>query len=166
VPSPGDDYYVSGGRRIRLERKPDLVGVLLEHPAVEGSKLGSTLKHVGRPLRDGIVMAPLSSIPAELREELDDEGALLPVYEQGDSLLVVLPEVRVEGDDPRQLADLKEWLKDQRRGVEVVEERDDRVTLRPTSGRAADALRTANAISEEARSVVSQPRFLRIVPPR
>jgi hypothetical protein len=161
-----DDYYFSEGRRIHLKRNRDMVGVLLNHPLVASSRLRASLKRVGRPLRDGVVIVPWSAIPDERRELLEGDGALLPVYEQNGALVVVLPEVRVEGTDPGQVPAIKAWLDAAEHDAELVEERGTRVTLRPRSGRAADALRIANEVGEEVRPALSQARFLRVAPTR
>jgi len=164
--APVDAYYVSGGKRIRLERDPQQVGVLLEHPAIARSKLRSRLKREGRSLREGIVLVPSSTIPADVGERLEDEGALLPVYAEGDALILVLAEVRVEGTDLGQVPSIKTWLKGAKGEADIVEQRGTRVTVRPRSGRPADALRIANEVDEQVHPALSQARFLRIVPPR
>jgi hypothetical protein len=161
-----NDYYFSEGRRIHLKRNRDMVGVLLNHPAVTSSRLRASLKRAGRPLREGVVIVPWSAIPDGRREFLEGDGALLPVYEQDGALVVVLPEVRVEGTDPGQVPAIKAWLDATEHDAELVEERGTRVTLRPRSGRAADALRIANEVGEQVRPALSQARFLRVVPER
>lgn len=161
-----EDYYFSGGRRIRLERDSQIVGVLLQHPAVASSGLRATLRREGRQLQQGVVIVPWSSIPPERRGPWEDAGALLPVYAQDGALIVVLPEVRIEGTDANQVPAIKEWLKAAQREAEVVEERGTRMTLRPRSGRAAEALQIANEVEEHMHPALSQARFLRVVPAR
>jgi hypothetical protein len=143
-----------------------MVGVLLNHPALARSRLRASLKRSGRPLREGVVIVPWSAIPDERRELLEGDGALLPVFEQDGALVVVLPEVRVEGVDSGQVPAIKAWLNAAEHDAELVEEQGMRVTLRPRSGRAADALRIANEVGEQVRPALSQARFLRVVPTR
>jgi hypothetical protein len=143
-----------------------MVGVLLQHPAVARSGLRASLKRAGQQLREGVVIVPRTAIPSERREAWEEVGALLPVYAQDDALIVVLPEVRIEGTDASQVPAIKQWLKDARREAEVIEEQGTRVTLRPRSGRAADALQIANEVEEHVHPALSQARFLRIVPIR
>jgi hypothetical protein len=79
------------------------------------------------------------------------------VYRTEDgSLVAVLPEVRVEAP-PAALSEIAD-----RPGAHVTDRTDDRITLRPDSGRGEDALALANELAE-AGADVSQPRFVRVV---
>jgi hypothetical protein len=156
-------YYFSGGRRIPLRADPDWVAVLLDHPAVRATDLPVQLERQGHVERSGVVVVPHSVLPERLRSGLEAQGALLPVYAHGDAQIVVLPEVRVEGSDTKQVAAIHGFLDSADVETEVIEERGNQVTLRPRSGRAEDALRLANEIHERLHPPMAQARFLRIV---
>jgi hypothetical protein len=161
-----DAYYFAGNERIPLELESETVGVLLDHPAVETMGLRRQLERLGSQLRAGIVIVPASVVPTEVRERLDVVGAILPVYVHDDSHIVVLPEVRVEGHDRKEIAAIRKFLDTAEVEPGDIEEHGTRVTVRPQSGRAADALRLANQVHERVNPPLSQARFLRIVKKR
>jgi hypothetical protein len=78
-------------------------------------------------------------------------------------MLVALPEVRVEESRPEQLQRLRDWLKSQGRRIEVSESGNGRLTLRPSSGDAEEALEIANALQEEITPELAEARFIRSV---
>lgn len=165
VQKAGSSYYYAGGERIQLERDPATVGVLLDHAATRAlpSKVLSSVRRQGHALRSGIVIVPSSAIPSMVRQGLDAEGALLPVFVHGQARILVLPEVRVESKDPQQVSAIRRFLASE---VEAgaIEEQGTRLTFRPRSGRAEDALEIASRVEEQMHPVASQARFVRIVP--
>ena len=67
-----------------------------------------------------------------------------PVYRAEGALVVVLPEVRVEGEDEARLAELVNAVA----GAHVAEHAQGRVVAVPDSGRGEDALAIANELAE------------------
>ena len=76
------------------------------------------------------------------------------------SLITVLPEVRVECEDPAVLDAVSSSLRDAR----VTQRTDERLVIEPTSGRGEDALALANHLAESFDLEVAQARFRRIIP--
>ena len=93
---------------------------------------------------------------------LKKSAALLPVFEDGDSLTVVLPEVRVECRRSEGAEHFGEWLEQLPADVEVHERRKGQWVI--ASVTAEQALDIANDAHERLDVELAQPRLLRIVP--
>jgi hypothetical protein len=158
----GDTYYWAGGRRIPLAASSDVVidldsaaGAGLAAPQLDG------LRAAGRSLTGSLLMVPGADAAATLGDGLGALSGVHPVYRSEDgSLVVVLPEVRVEASDPGALGAVRRSLTT----AHVVEETDDRLVLAPDSGRGADALALANELAESRSTDLAQARFVRVVP--
>lgn len=157
------DYYYAGGRKIQLEADDEHVAVdraVAESAGLSGSALGS-----GSPdLRSGLVLSQRSSLGDKAFDALLGAGALRPVYRHDQAVLVALPEVRVEYDDPTQRNAVKKLLASDFHDAAISEETDDRLVLKPRSGDARDALRMANEIYEHAHPAASSVRFVQFMP--
>jgi hypothetical protein len=154
----GDTYYWAGGRKVPLEASSD-VAIDLGSPA--GQQLTGALRDGGRRLSSSLVMVPRSAAVAALGEGGTSARGVHPVFRSEDgSLVVVLPEVRVEGSDPEKLAALGRSLTT----ATVKDQTAERLTLEPDSGRGEDALTLANMLAESPDTDLAQARFLRIVP--
>jgi hypothetical protein len=106
-----------------------------------------------------------AALPTDLRRRLDQDDALLPVFQYEDALVVVLPEVRVEiaaGDE----TEVHRFLEQADVPNQVLTDRGTRLVVRPDSGRGEDALRLANELQESVPVEMAQARFLRRVPKR
>lgn len=146
----------AGGRRVPLHQV-DAVAVDLDAVPELSEDERSDLAARGRALRDGLVL--LASAEAG---DLPGRGCagVHPVYEYADgSRVVVLPEVRVEDEDPARLDVVRRGLT----GARVVEEGAERLVLVPESGRGEDALALANRIAEQKVVQVAQPRLIRLL---
>lgn len=161
-----DDYYYAGGTRIALERDRQHVAVDSGSAPEALAKAALADATAAKHGPEGVVVARQADITPAHLAELRHAGALRPVFRRGGALLVPTPEVRVEMDGPAERAAVKAFLANSKRAVDVVEESDDRLTLRPVSGDAADALDTANAIYENAHPAMSSVRFLQFVDKR
>ena len=159
-------FYYADGERIPLD-PTDQVAVDLE--TAKAVDLPSTvtreIQGTGRPLRGAIVMVARDAVVASVADLLDEAGALHPVFVAADdTLLVVLPEVRVEVADSEAATEVRQYLEAGSVPAEVVEDKGNWLTVRPTTGRGADALELANRIAEDLHPLTAQARFLRIVP--
>lgn len=163
----GDAYYYDvDGSRVPLHRAPEVaVDLGAARASTAGADRVDTLAREGRELRGGIVMLDPERVPNELAEELDDAGAVQPVYgNEADGFIVVLPEVRIETESESEAERVRSHLESRGQDVELVDDAGGRIVVRPKSGRGADALAIANRLTEEARPAMAQPRFLRVVP--
>lgn len=114
-------------------------------------------------LRGELRLVPGTSVPPAVRAELDARGALHPVFRHGDTRLVALPEVRVEVE-PQERAAVRAAAEHGPVPAEVEDGPGGALTLRPRSGRGADALALADALERRLRPRLCQPRFLRSLP--
>jgi len=157
-----DDYYYAGGKKVALEADPVHVAVdraVAEAAGLAGNALG------GLPdLRSGVVLSEKSSFGQEALSALRGAGALRPVFRHEKALLVALPEVRVEYDDPTQRNAVKKLLASDFHDASISDETDDRLIVRPSSGDARDALRMANEIFEHAHPAAASVRFVQFIP--
>lgn len=163
---PAYYYYDSDGSRVTLD-PADAVAVDLATAREAGYSESAVLalgRH-SRKLRGNLVLLEKADLPSELEDALDEAGALQPVFRAGDgTLVVVLPEVRIEAADERQATAIRSSLKAATVESEIVRDGGAQLVLRPTSGRGVDALELANRIAETVEPPLAQARFLRVVP--
>jgi hypothetical protein len=158
------DYFYASGKRVPLARATDYFALSSDSLTLAG--LSSTaqghLKELGLPLRGGIFLYRWSELTENIRAEVEKKCVIHPVYLHQDTLLVVLPEIRVEETRPDHKKRLKDWL-NRHKDAEVVRERSQGVVLRPASGSGKTALTLANQLQEEVGPELAQARFIRIV---
>lgn len=158
--SEGDSYYLSGGHRVPLKASPNVV-IDLESEAVENLAESDlqNLRDKGRSLSTSLLLVPDEVAAEVLGETMVSAPGVHPVFSSEDgSLIVVLPEVRVEADAPESLV-----AAGRADDAHIKDSNEVRLILEPDSGRGADALRLANELAEVPGTNVAQARFLRIV---
>jgi hypothetical protein len=159
----GDEFYYADGIRVELKRAPELLAVDVGrlHPGL--ARMVETIaRNAGAAERRGVVVLELRSLPSRVRDQLESQrNAMLPVFQDGDSLVVVLPEVRVEEERAATKKRMLDWLKS-RKDLEYDVQRG-RIVIHPLSLDGRDALHLANEIHEELDPELSQARFMRIV---
>jgi hypothetical protein len=164
-PPPSGDYYYASGKPIRLTLDEGWVAVDARRceAADPAGSLEAVLRDVSRPLRGDLVLVPRDALSSRQHDALAKQGAIQPVFHAEGARLVALPEVRVEESSPQCQQALHHWLRQHGHEAEIIEDRGDRLVLRPTSGRGQDALALANELTEQVGPEMAQPRFLRIV---
>jgi hypothetical protein len=159
----GGAYYWARAEKVPLE---DTSLVAVDVPAAKRARLwDGALEDAAAGARraEDLVVVPTAGLPAELRDRLREAGAVQPVFGHDDTLLVVLPEVRVETGDADTAAAVSSAVRDSAVDVAVEEPAPGRFVLRPRSGRGEDALELANYVYERVRPDAAQARFLRVV---
>ena len=153
----GDTYYWAGGRKIPLARSDEVV-VDLDAGTAPSAAAAKRVRAKGTALTRGLVLLSQGDAVEAIGEAAASAAGVHPVYRTDDgALIAVLPEVRVEAS-PEGLEQIRD-----RPGAHVTERTEDRVVLRPDSGRGEDALQLANELAEAGVVEVSQPRFVRVV---
>jgi hypothetical protein len=159
-------YYYASGQRVELETDDEHVAV--DRNAARRAGLEQQVATVPAVAGQSgaVVVTPRSALSAEALATLRKAGAVQPVYRRGRGTLVPLPEVRVEFDNPGQRQAVQKFLAADRTMPRhsVVDDSDDRLVIRPASGRGDDALTIANEIYEHAHPAASSVRFLQFVP--
>jgi hypothetical protein len=162
---PSGDYYYASGKPVRLI--PDEEWIAVDARRSEAADATGSLKAVLRdaswPLRGDLVLVRRASLSGQQLDAFAKQGAIHPVFHTEGARLVALPEVRVEESSHERRRALHHWLRQHARDAEIVEDRGDRIVLRPTSGLGQDALALANHLAEQVGPEMAQPRFLRIV---
>ena len=155
-------YFYAAGKRVRLEVESSLWA--LDTEALSLAAIAETIR--ARILADARLLRGkyvLARVPASLLDALRAAHAVQPVYRSADAVLVALPEVRVEESRPECLRRLHAWLDARGGTIEVSEPEAGRLTLRPSSGDAEEALAIANALQEEITPELAEARFIRSV---
>ena len=161
-----DFYYYAGGKRIPLELDSEHVAIdLSEAESRQGRRPDPAMVEGAEELRSGLYLVERSALPTDLRRRLDQDDALLPVFQYEDALVVVLPEVRVEIAEGGE-TEVHRFLEQADVPNQVLTDRGTRLVVRPDSGRGEDALRLANELQESVPVEMAQARFLRRVPKR
>lgn len=162
----GKTYYWAHGEKIPLDDAPQLAVDLpaATRASLWDGELAKAAGDTGTQVTRELVLVPADTLSRKLRDQLEEAGAVQPVFRSDDTLLVVLPEVRVETHDPATAAAVQSVADDWPADVEVEQPRPGRLVLRPASGRGKDALDLANRVAEEVRRATAQARFLHVVP--
>jgi len=114
-------------------------------------------------LPSGMVVINRASLSDDATARLSATGVAQPVYRYGNALVVFLPEVRVELDVGQSAAVADAAAASTVPSI-VTDSSAERLSLRPRSGSAEDALDLANFIYESARPAAATVRMLQIVP--
>ncbi len=158
-PAPTPFYYASG-QRVELELDH-------EHTALDLSQASAAQRKALQPLGRA-VSATVLLLNSQARAHVhpaSTPGALpLPVFKSGAALLVALPEVRVEDDDPAALARVVAWLCAEPGHGSVTDKRAGRLTLRAGPALHFGAVTLAREAVERCQVASASPRLLRVVP--
>ncbi len=171
--SPGRRYtsdmsesYYAGGRKVHLDRDERYVAVIQDaaHRAGLDAQV-ETASQVSPRRGGGMVLAERSALGEDTLASLHDAGALQPVYRSNQTVIVALPEVRVEFDTAEQ----RHAVIDVLAGCdalphEISQSTADGMTVRPMSGNGDDALKIANEIQERGHPAAASVRFIQFTP--
>lgn len=160
-----ESYYV-GGRKVELDRSMDYVAV--DQTAAQKAGLQAQVEGAseGSPRQGGgVVLVPRTALDEKTIANLSDAGALQPVYCRNNSVMVALPEVRVEFDTAEQRRAVMDVLAESEAlPHNVSQDTEDFLTVRPQSGSGVDALKLANDIHERGNAADASVRFIQFVP--
>lgn len=156
-------YYYAGGQRIALEADDAHVAID-EQQASAAGLTGSAGDDQARRLPGGVMLAERARVDDACLAELRAAGAVRPVFRHGASLMVPLPEIRVEFDDEGQRAAVHDALARVPHAVTIASDSPERLVLATTSGQSDDALDVANYLFERAKPAASAVRFVQIAP--
>jgi hypothetical protein len=159
-------YYWAQGKKVSLQQATEIA---VDVPAAQRAglwegELSATADRSGARLSADLALLPAAEVPEPLRDRLESAGAVQPVFRHDDALLVVLPEVRVETEDPGTAAALRSAVDTWTSKVDMEQPTPGRYVLRPASHRGEDALDLANFVSETVKPEAAQARFVRVVP--
>ena len=158
-------YYYAGGRKVELEADPEHIAVDQQAALQAGLDTEVIASRAGLPRAGSrFLLAQRSEVREDMLESLRKAGALQPVYRRNQAVIVALPEVRIELDNPNQRRAVMNALAKRRSQLAITDETDDRLVIRPTSGRGEDALEIANYIYERAHPAAASVRFVQLVP--
>ena len=159
-------YYYSQGHRIELTPVEDPVALDLE--VAQKADVGGTelkgLRQKGRQLRGSLYLFERKKLTPGLLHQFGQANAQQPVFQHGNAIIVVLPEVRAESSPGEQESVLKMLQQTDTVPAEVVKASGANLVLRPKSGSGIDALHLANQLYEHVNMVMAHPRFIRLVP--
>jgi len=158
-------YYYASGKRVPLEPDEGQVAVVRQSEGRRGLEASIPPESVQQHhVASGVRLVPRSKLDESSLRQLRAEGALQTVYRRGQALLVPLPEVRVEVDDERQRRAVMAAIAKAPHPVELREETENVLVLRPKSKSGDDALEIANFVFETARPAAASVRLIQFVP--
>lgn len=160
------NYYYARGEKVELDLVDEYRAIDM-HKIGRRTKLRQEIDEIVRNTRSrtykDISIVRTDAIPSKLAKELSRRGAYQPIYRRGDSMVVFLPEVRIEDERPEYRRKILSLLK--RLEPELtVDQRSYKAKVKPKSGRGADALELANQIQETISPDFVQARMLRVTP--
>lgn len=118
------------------------------------------LRRRSTPLNRELILIDVAELDDDEHARLDTQAALQPVLRsEDDTLLVALPEVRVEQTGEH----IREFLESEKARVSILQDRGDRIVIEPESGRGEDAIALCNELTELDSGAIVQPRFLRLL---
>jgi hypothetical protein len=158
-------YYYAGGEKRALEPVDDRLAIDTRAAANAGLGDAVSAVPVASRLPGGTAIVDRAAVSGELYRKLETAGAVQPVYRSGSALVVLMPEVRVELEGDQRAAAL-EAIRASDVAADVTDDTPDRLSLRPQSGSAEDALDLANFIYERAKPAASSARMVQVVPKR
>ena len=158
-------YFYADGKRHDLDAVGDRVAI--DARGAASTELRDVVRAlpVASTLPSGMVIVERSAIAKGDYDRLSSAGLVQSVYRYGESLVVLMPEVRVELDQDQHGAAL-DAVKASRVRAQITDDTPERLSLRPESGKAEDALDLANFIYETARPAASSVRMIQVVPKR
>ena len=154
-------YYYASGQRVALEL--DTAHLALDLSALRGAQRAA-LGRAGRELSAQVVLFDTASAPDAKAMAAAPGAVALPVFRSGSTLLVALPEVRVEDEDAEALERVSCWLAEQPRQGSVTETRNGRMTLHPGPALDHDSVALAREVVERCGVASASPRLLRVTP--
>lgn len=154
-------YYYAGGQKIELVPDPDRVAVDLSCVRSRSAALRKVLE-AGELLLGNVRLVQRKDLSPKALAGLEKQAAVQPVFKHGDTVIVVLPEVRVELERG-QRKELDSLVRSGAIRTAVEKDAAGRVVLRPLSGKGADALALANTLHETLKPPLAQVHFLRRV---
>jgi hypothetical protein len=161
-------YYWADGQKVSLDPDPHIAvnqDDAARHGLWEG-ELSEVADSDGNDLGNGLVIVPENAVSEELRGRLDETGSSAPVYRKDNSLIAVLPEVRMETASGTTAQQVRSAIAPVDSDAVIDESKPGRFVVKPSSGRGADALDLANRLAEELKPEAAQARFIEITPPQ
>jgi hypothetical protein len=158
-------YYYAGGHKIDLSSYDDYVAV--DEAAAKRAGLEAEVgaaSHRASHAGAGVLVTPRAALTEAMLKQLQSARALQPVYMRNGAVVVAMPEVRVEFDNPDERDKVIDLLAPTVADVALTEDTSQRLVLRPTSGSGEDALHLANRIQELANPAAVSVRFVQFVP--
>lgn len=157
-------YYYADGKRVRLEVDRDHIAIDLPSATSIGQSVMGPLRSSMSMLPGGtLAMVARAVLPKGALQALESIGALRPVYRAAGARIVAYPEIRVDVSRAAR-DDVMSAIEQSGIPADMETTEGGEMTVRPKSGRGADALSLANCIHERARPASAQVRFVRIVP--
>jgi hypothetical protein len=153
----GEIFYYANGQKVPLKVAEDYI-------AIASGSIKGLLKDSLR-LGGVTVVGEKATPPAEFKAIKDNPDARA-VYVFGETLMVPLPQVRVEDPRASVLNKAEKWLRTSAKVADKLERDGHGITFLPASGSADDAVKLANEVQKETGAKTAQPNFLRLNPER
>jgi len=150
-------YYYAGGRKIELELDREHAAVPLD----EARRLGVSLPDDRRELPGDLALVRQDELSPPERASLERAGAMRQVYNYRGTLMVPLPEVRVELEGDQRVAVLSA-IAHAKVKADIDESTPGRLLVRLESNLGDDALAQDNTTTERANPALSSARMVQV----
>lgn len=162
--STTNKYYYAQGERIALQLDPQHCAIDL--PKVTSASLKSDLEALctaqAAVKHRGMLVCHRDDLAQSQLVELAEHEALQPVYRHGTTLLLFLPEVRLEEAKVDIHSDILDWLASTGSAETKLSRSGATAKVYPISGKGTDALELANQLQEKFSPQMVQARMVRL----
>ena len=156
---PPDAYYYADGQRVLLQADPHHAAYDLQDSRQQRAQAAG-----GRMLNAHVWLVALNTDDSESSMPASPPAQRLPVFRSGAMLLVALPEVRIEDDDPAHLLAVQHWLAADHQRAALLAHQPGRMTLQAGPALAHDGVTLARLVVEVCGVRSASPRLLRVSP--
>lgn len=154
-------FYYADGKKIELNLVSDKIAVQADE--LQGDSVWSSARDTAESLMGGYSLIDVRSLEPVVVQKGLESGQAQPVYEAEGCLIVVLPEIRIEESrSPATVASVRKYLEDHCDEI-LVQELEQRFTLKLKSNRGDAALNMANEIVQQVAPEMAQARFIRLM---
>lgn len=160
-PSKKQHYYYSNNEQVVLEDDDEFMAFDLNVIKRVPKEVKSFVANHAEQLRKSVYLFCRKDLTDEVKELIDEYQAWRPVFRSGDSLLVLLPEIRVHDDSLDDLEKRVEaWVRKHVAVAQMKPDRRGRVVVEPIVKSGVGALEIANSLIEDLKVESAVPRMI------
>lgn len=154
-------YYYANNEQVNLELEHAVIAFDLDEIKRPSRVFQNFVRQHAEQLRKSVYIVNRDDLPKEIAKIIEANQAERPVYRAGNTVVIVLPEVRVEDDSQGNLERLvSEWVKKNDSLACIKEDIRGRVVVEPVVKSGDDALRIASRLVEDLKIQSAQPRMI------
>ncbi|MEM9411589.1 MAG: hypothetical protein AAGA30_10775 [Planctomycetota bacterium] len=156
-------YYYANSQQVELEKNDDFVAFDLDDIKSHKRLVQEFAQEHAEQLRKSVYLVPKKLVTEEVNSVIDKFQAWRPVFQSEDSIIVVLPEIRIADDEHKDIqAKIEDWIKGNAdvKKISVGPDRRGRMVVAPDGNDAMGTLEIANSLIEDLKITSAQPRMI------